>query len=520
MSDLLPYPRRLLAGVVLVVLSAAAASSCKRGPVTPDPKAPRPHIVFIVADDLGWGDVGFTNGDARLTPNIDALAQGGVVLERLYGQALCTQTRAAFSTGRFPFRFGLQDGVILINDKHGLPLEERTVYQGLHEVGYYTALLGKWHLGHSKPEYLPQARGFDYHYGHYCAAGDFFNRTMDELHDWHRNGELVFEDGYTTQLLAQEAEQLIAKHDPARPLYLQLAFNAPHSPTQAPPSVIAPLLERYEPRRAAHLAQVVELDVAVGRVVAALERRGMRKDTLLVFTSDHGGDERIGASNDPWRGSKDVDPTYEGALRVPFVLHWPGGLEGGGRKPKVVAHMVDLYPTFLKLAGASLEQPNEIDGVDLWPYVAGGERQEIRELPLAVERHRGVVLNGDWKLVVIDRQASGAGMKGQKAKKSKDGKDGKKTKNKQKGKEAGVSEEPDQTIELYDLKADPYEEHNLARTEVDTVNQLMSHLAHYRDEAATSLRHSKGRPPEPEVWPPAAGVQGDQHHHGSAAVNP
>src|SRR4029079_16611139 len=184
-----------------------------------------PDIVFILADDLGSYDVSWRSKDIK-TPNIDKLAAGGAKLEQFYVQPVCSPTRASLMTGRYPMRYGLQVGVIRPWADYGLPLEERTLAQGLKEAGYETAICGKWHLGHVRPEYLPTRRGFEHQYGHYNGALDYFTHVRDGGFDWHRDDHASRDEGYSTHLIGREAAARVAEHDLSRPLFLYVAFNA------------------------------------------------------------------------------------------------------------------------------------------------------------------------------------------------------------------------------------------------------------------------------------------------------
>src|ERR1051325_344054 len=194
----------------------------------------KPHILFLLLDDLGYTDVGFNGGDIK-TPNIDKLAKSGAKLSAFYVRPVCSPTRAALMTGRYPMRHGLQVGVVRPWAQYGLPLEERTLAQALRQAGYFTALIGKWHLGHFQRDYLPTMRGFDHQYGHYNGALDYFTHMRDGGFDWHRNDKVCKDEGYTTTLLGDEAVRVIEKHDPKTPMFLYMPFNAPHSPLQALP---------------------------------------------------------------------------------------------------------------------------------------------------------------------------------------------------------------------------------------------------------------------------------------------
>src|SRR5215470_11971367 len=210
------------------------------GPATAQ-SALRPNIVYILADDLGQADVGFHGSDIK-TPTIDKLAQNGARLEQFYAQPMCTPTRAALMTGRYPLRYGLQTLVIPASLSYGLPNDEWLLPQALKEAGYTTAIVGKWHLGHAKREFWPKQRGFDYQYGAQLGEIDYFTHSAHGVRDWFRDNKPVKEEGYVTQLLGQDAVKLIGGHDPKTPLFLYLTFTAPHAPYQAPQEY----LDRYK----------------------------------------------------------------------------------------------------------------------------------------------------------------------------------------------------------------------------------------------------------------------------------
>src|SRR3954468_2487786 len=211
-------------------------------------EGPRPNIVMILADDLGWADVGW-HGNEIKTPHLDKLAAEGARLEQFYVQPVCSPTRAALMTGRYPMRHGLQVGVVRPWAQYGLPLDERTLPQALKEAGYETAICGKWHLGHFRREYLPTRRGFDHQYGHYNGALDYFTHVRDGGFDWHRDDRECRDEGYSTHLLAREAARLVDGHDPARPLFLYVPFNAVHAPHQVPASYTEPYSKLKGARR-------------------------------------------------------------------------------------------------------------------------------------------------------------------------------------------------------------------------------------------------------------------------------
>ena len=409
-----------------------------------DGPAPKPNIVYILADDLGWADVGWHGGEIA-TPNLDKLANSGAKLEQFYVQPVCSPTRAALMTGRYPMRHGLQLGVIRPHAQYGLPLNERTLPQALKSAGYETAIVGKWHLGHFQPEYLPTHRGFDHQYGHYNGALDYFTHIRDGGFDWHRDDRECHDEGYSTHLLAREAARLIESRDGARPLFLMVTFNAVHSPHQVPPRYKEPYAKLAEPRRT-YAGMLAAMDEGVGEIVAAIDRTRIRKDTLILFSSDNGGPAPGEVtSNGPLRAGKAT--LYEGGVRVAAFATWEGRIP-----PRTVVnaplHAVDWYPTLLALAGGSTEQALPLDGRDAWPAITERKPSPHTEILLNAGPRAGAIRVGDWKLISRppganpndDVQNVGAVEKvaGKKAR------------------------EPRETVELFNLANDPYEKLNLA----------------------------------------------------------
>jgi arylsulfatase A-like enzyme len=389
-----------------LLLPAAILSTCAASLAAAPPK---PHIVHIVADDLGWKDVGFNGCQDFKTPNIDALANGGAKLTQFYAQPMCTPTRAALMTGRYPFRYGLQTAVIPSVSAYGLDTSEKLLPECLKQAGYKTALIGKWHLGHADKKWWPRQRGFDYHYGAMIGELDYFTHEEHGVLDWYRDNEPVREEGYTTTLLGRDAERLIEQHDPEVPLYLYLAFNAPHTPYQAPEEYIQRYSSIKDPTRRTYATMVSCLDDEIGRVVSALDRRGMRNNTLIVFHSDNGGTHnplfagvmadvskiRIPCDNGPYRDGK--GSLFEGGTRVCAFANWPGRIKA--RAEDGLIHVTDLFTTFTALAGAPTSGCKPLDGLDVWKTIADGAESPRKEIVYNVEPFRGAVRQGDWKLV-------------------------------------------------------------------------------------------------------------------------
>lgn len=367
----------------------------------------KPNILYIVADDLGWKDVGYHGSDIK-TPTLDKLAADGARLEQFYAQPMCTPTRACLMTGRYPLRYGLQTLVIPSGHSYGLPTDEWLLPQALKEAGYKTAIVGKWHLGHADPKFWPRQRGFDFQYGPLIGEIDYFSHEQHGVVDWYRDNKLVKEKGYSTKLLGDAAVKLIEEHDVATPLYLYLAFNAPHTPYQAPAEHLDQYKNIADPNRRAYAASITAMDDQVGRVVAALKEKGLRENTVIIFQSDNGGTRnamfagegdmskvRIPCDNGPYREGKGT--LYEGGTRVCALVNWPGQVRPGVVDGMI--HVVDMYPTLANLVGASTKKCKPLDGVNVWPTIAENAASPRSEVVYNVEVFRGAVRQGNWKLV-------------------------------------------------------------------------------------------------------------------------
>ena len=400
----------------LIVGSALLGGLCF--PLVARGDAKRPNIIFIMADDLGNADLGYRGGGVK-TPNIDKLANEGVRLESFYGQQVCTPSRAALMTGRYPMRYGLQTLVIFPSHTYGLPTDERTLPQALKDAGYSTFIVGKWHLGHADQKYWPQNRGFEYFYGNVTGEVDYFTRERGGVIDWQRNGKFLKEGGYYTTLIGDDAVKLISQQDGNKPFFLYFASLAPHAPFQAPESYLDQYKSVPDKQKRAYLAMITALDDQIGRIVDELNKKGLRDNTIILLASDNGGatsglfaqgaksnEEReheeggieqgakAPASNSPFRGGK--GSLYEGGVRVPAFVNWPGKL-----KPRVVndpVHMVDVMPTLLALAGGKDSPSHPLDGKDIWQTLAEGQPSPNEDVLINVEAFRGAIRKGDWKL--------------------------------------------------------------------------------------------------------------------------
>ncbi len=421
--------------------------------------ASKPNIVHIIADDLGWKDVGFNGATDIKTPNIDALAAGGAKFSQFYTQPMCTPTRAALMTGRYPFRYGLQTIVIPGPAGYGLDTTEHLLPQCLKEAGYTTAIIGKWHLGHADIKYWPKQRGFDYQYGAMIGELDYYTHSDAGVLDWFRNNKPVKEKGYTTQLIGSDAVKYINEQGADKPFYLYLTFNAPHTPYQAPQEYIDRYKNIEEPTRRIYAGMVTCMDDEVGRVVDALEKKGLRENTLILFHSDNGGTKnamfagqmtdlskvKLPCDNGPYRDGK--GSLFEGGSRVAACASWPGHI-----KPQTVdgiIHAVDIYPTIAALAGASTAKCKPLDGVNVWDTIAEGKSSPRNEIVYNVEPFRGAVRQGDWKLIWRTLIPT--------------------------------------SVDLYNLAEDPYEQNNVASKHPLKVHAMQERLNELGKESAKPL---------------------------------
>ena len=404
---------RRACGCLAVVLAATLA-------VAADPP-PRPNILLVVADDLGWSDVGWHGGFAR-TPHMDRLVREGVELDRHYVQPVCTPTRTALLTGRYPGRFGPH--AIAPSNRRVLPPGTPTLPAALRAAGYTTFLAGKWHLG-SRPEWGPTHHGFDHAYGTLTGAADPWThkyRRGPYEDTWHRDGRRLDEEGNATELVTAEVERRIraaaASGDhsgTAAPWFGYVAFHAVHTPVDAPEVYKRRYDDvRFDPDPVRHdsrlrlAAMISQLDDALGRFVAVLEETGQRNDTLIIFTSDNGGieslenayvgdvpDSPLNSENDPLRGQKNT--LWEGGVRVCSFANWPGTLAPG--RCTAVVHAADWFPSLAGLLALEPPKDSRWDGIDRWDAIRGTEPAD-RPTPLCIVHASGrAVYDGRWKLV-------------------------------------------------------------------------------------------------------------------------
>lgn len=410
-------------------------------PLWPDPATAQdrpPNVVFILADDMGWADLGH-DGSRIETPTLDRLALEGVKLTRFYDNApQCSPTRAALLTGRYPHSVGVPE-LASPTARGNVPVlalnhDALTIPEALDPAGYSSAIVGKWHLGYERPNW-PRTHGFDYFWGSLLGTPGFW-----EVEDAYRNETPIDVDGYFTDRITDEAIAWIREMKDG-PFFLYLAYNAPHYPLEAPARLV------YKYRRvfpddglfAIYAAMVERMDQGIGRVLDELDRLGIAENTLVMFTSDNGPSPELNSygyagaqiSAGPLRGHK--FSMHEGGIRVPFLARWPGRIPAGSIGDGVALTM-DVLPTLVDAAGVRPPAGYETDGVSLMPLLTGGTVTRSGTLHWENQRNMAV-RRGDWKLV-----------------------------------HQFWEEKP----QLYDMRSDPVEQHDLAARHPDIVEELLA----------------------------------------------
>ena len=431
---------RTLFALVLLALTPAGRA-----------EAPRPNFLVIYTDDHGYGDVSTYGATDVKTPHIDSIAADGMLFTTMRANCtVCSPSRAALLTGRNQDRVGVP-GVIRTQPENSWGYFDPavpTLADELKKSGYDTAIVGKWHLGLESPN-TPNERGFDHFHG---FLGDMMDSYLDHLRHGNNymrlNREVIEPQGHATELFSQWASDYLVSRAGKKdePFLLYLAYNAPHFPIEPPADWLAKVKARapgMEEKRAMNVAFVEHLDHYIGEVLKTLDESGLRENTVVVFTADNGGSLPHAQNNDPWRDGKQSH--YEGGLRVPFMVRWPGQIEAGS-KSDYTGQVFDLFPTFLELAGATAMDPAALDAVSLVPVWKGETITAPRDLYF-VRREGGraycgmsyeALIRGDWKLLQND---------------------------------------PYGPLELYNLKNDPGETTDLATKAPKVFNELSAALA-------------------------------------------
>ena len=399
--------------------------------------------------DSGWGDVSYHGGTIP-TPNIDNLVSRGLEMNRFYADPSCSPTRASMLTGINNFANGVVRPFANPRvESFGMPLEHKIMPEYLRDVGYVTALSGKWHLGMSDDAFLPINRGFDSTYGHLMGGIGYFDHGFSGRLDWHKNGEVLYEDGYSTTLIANEAVRIIENKDESTPLFLYVAFNAPHTPIQAEESDIELFKNIDNDYDRKYAANIFSLDREIGKIIKAIENSGLLEETIIVFFSDNGpvfdvdpiakviAPDLLSARGSAGKLKGSKLSAYEGGIRVPAVIYWKGKLEGGKSEQFFFAQ--DLLPTLLSAASIKVNN-SSFTGVDRWDDLINNNIKEPKNVHTGniVINDERALFNGKWKLFYSQNiQANGP-----------------------------------KTYELYDILNDPYETNDLSQQYQEVFNEM------------------------------------------------
>jgi len=392
----------------------------------------KPNVIIIVADDLGWNDVGYHGSDIQ-TPNIDRLVMEGVELNRFYVHPTCSPTRCALVTGKSPLRLGFLSPLSK-NNRLGLPLSELTIADYFKQNGYQTSLIGKWHLGRFSKDYLPNSRGFDHFYGYLSGGVGHYDHIHGGGLDWQRNGKTIREDGYTTHLLTDEAIRIIKNHGNKQPFFLELSYAAPHMPNEAPKETVDKYKHLKNVNRQLHAAMVTEIDSGIQRIFEALHEEGILYNTIIWFTSDNGGEcaeaytentkKRINqltelfgnplpvealefvrnnisnsaSDNNPLRGGK--GSVYDGGVRVPAFIYAPKFLQP--RKVDERITINDVLPSLSIAAGFEDFNMSNLDGINQWTFLSGKGNYSSTDYIIHGTDGKDAYYQDDWKLIVSE----------------------------------------------------------------------------------------------------------------------
>ena len=390
---------------LLVVLACAAPAGTQAPAAQAAPS--RPNVILVITDDVGYGDIGSYGSPDVKTPNIDSLAKNGTRLTDFYAAPNCSPTRAMLISGRYQQRSRIEAplGAPRVAQEQGLRATGRTLPQLLKNNGYRTGLVGKWHLGY-KPEFSPNAHGFDYFFGFKSGLIDYYQHTDSSGdHDLFENGEPTHATGYSTDLFTERSVKFI-EQNANQPFFLEVAFNAAHWPFQIPdhPSVAADNARFVQPQedptnsRRDYIAIVERADQGIGKIVATLERLGLTRNTIVIYTQDNGGEWL--SRNAPLFHRKNT--VWEGGIRVPAILKWPGRIPAG-KTSSQVGIMMDLTRTILDVTNSPVPADAKLEGINLFPLIQEGAQRTERTLFWRVtgqNRRQRAVRQGDWKLLL------------------------------------------------------------------------------------------------------------------------
>ncbi|MBN3318500.1 ARSI Arylsulfatase, partial [Atractosteus spatula] len=486
----------------------------------------QPHIIFILTDDQGFHDVGYHGSDIQ-TPTLDKLASEGVKLENYYIQPICTPSRSQLITGRYQIHTGLQHSIIRPRQPNCLPFDQVTLPQKLQEAGYATHMVGKWHLGFYKKECLPTRRGFDTYFGSLTGSVDYY--TYDSCdgpgmcgYDLHEGENVAWGQGgkYSTHLYTQRVRKILATHDPQQPIFIYLSFQAVHTPLQSPKEYIYKYRGMGNVARRKYAAMVSCVDEAVRNVTYALRKYGYYQNSVIIFSTDNGGQPFSGGSNWPLRGRKGT--YWEGGIRGLGFVHSPL-LKRRRRVSKALIHITDWYPTLVGLAGGNISATEGLDGYDQWPTISESKESPRLEIlhnidPLYNHAKSGSwqegyriwntavqasIRVGDWKLLTGDPGYSDWIPP--------------QTLTNFPGNWWNLERPMDiqKSVWLFNITGDPFERHDLSEQRRDVVKELLARLAYY-NRTAIPVRYPAEDPrANPEinggVWGPWAGEEEEDH---------
>ncbi|XP_072261864.1 arylsulfatase J [Pyxicephalus adspersus] len=334
----------------------------------------QPHIIFILADDHGYRDIGYHGSEIR-TPTLDSLAAEGVKLENYYVQPICSPSRSQFITGKYQIHTGLQHSIIRPSQPNCLPLDNLTLPQKLKDVGYATHMVGKWHLGFYRKECMPTHRGFDSFFGSLLGSGDYYNHYKCDSpgtcgYDLYENDNAAWEHDhgiYSTEMYTQRVQKILASHNPKKPIFLYIAYQAVHSPLQAPGNYLENYKSITNVNRRRYAAMLSCLDDAIKNITIALKNFGFYNNSVIIYSSDNGGQPMAGGNNWPLRGSKGT--YWEGGIRAVGFVHSPL-FKNKGYVCKELIHITDWFPTLVTLAGGTIDEDMQLDGYDIWEAIS------------------------------------------------------------------------------------------------------------------------------------------------------
>ncbi|XP_053317418.1 arylsulfatase J [Spea bombifrons] len=360
----------------------------------------QPHIIFILADDQGYRDIGYHGSEIR-TPTLDRLASEGVRLENYYVQPICSPSRSQFITGKYQIHTGLQHSIIRPSQPNCLPLDNLTLPQKLKKVGYSTHMVGKWHLGFYRKECMPTQRGFDSFFGSLLGSGDYYNHYKCDSpgicgYDLYENNKAAWEHDhgiYSTEMYTQRVHKILAKHNPKRPIFLYIAYQAVHSPLQAPGNYLDHYRSIPNENRRRYAAMLSCLDDAVNNVTLALKRYGFYENSLIIYSSDNGGQPMAGGNNWPLRGSKGT--YWEGGIRAVGFVHSPF-LKNKGYVCRELIHITDWFPTLVTLAEGEIDESIQLDGYDIWETISEGKPSPRVDILHNIDPMYTKARNGSW----------------------------------------------------------------------------------------------------------------------------